>query len=157
MEFDPIISGLDDQTAIAVLARLPEARENDATAPQGTTPELRSAIASCFAVHAARSGSSEGDLARQALLFLAAEDSRTRYNIHAIAQHLPSQREQYDAGATIAVTTAVLMVLQTYIRFERDKNGKWSIEIKKEPTSEELLKPLIEKLVSLLPLPAKYK
>ena len=34
--------------------------------------------------------------------------------------------------------------------FARDKDGRWSIKIKKKPTSEALLKPLIKKLTDLL-------
>ena len=44
----------------------------------------------------------------------------------------------------------VLLALQTHFEFARDKDGRWSIKIKKKPTSETLLKPLIKKLTDLL-------
>lgn len=36
------------------------------------------------------------------------------------------------------------------IDFERDKDGRWSIKIKKKATSDALLKPLVKKLLRLL-------
>ena len=44
----------------------------------------------------------------------------------------------------------VLLALQTHFEFARDKDGRWSIKIKKKPTSEALLKPLIKKLTDAL-------
>jgi hypothetical protein len=46
----------------------------------------------------------------------------------------------------------LLVALQTQFEFERDKDGRWSIKIKKKPTSNALLKPLVKKLISLLGL-----
>jgi hypothetical protein len=46
----------------------------------------------------------------------------------------------------------LLVALQTQFEFERDKDGRWSVKIKKKPTSDALLKPLIKKLISLLGL-----
>ena len=40
--------------------------------------------------------------------------------------------------------TAVLLVLQLYVKFEYDKDGRWSIEIVKEPTDKALLMPLVQ-------------
>lgn len=44
----------------------------------------------------------------------------------------------------------LLVALQTHFEFVRDKDGRWSIKIKKKPTSDTLLKPLIKKLAELL-------
>lgn len=46
--------------------------------------------------------------------------------------------------------TGLLLALQTHFEFVRDKEGRWSIKIKKKPTSDALLKPLIKKLTDLL-------
>jgi hypothetical protein len=44
----------------------------------------------------------------------------------------------------------LLLVLQTYFEFERDKEGRWSFRIKKKPTREALLKPLVKKTTGLV-------
>jgi hypothetical protein len=44
----------------------------------------------------------------------------------------------------------VLVVLQTHVKFERDKAGRWSVKIEKKPTDNSLLKPLVQKLLSFI-------
>ena len=44
----------------------------------------------------------------------------------------------------------LLLALQTHFEFVRDKDGRWSVTIKKKPTSDALLKSLIKKLTDLL-------
>jgi hypothetical protein len=44
----------------------------------------------------------------------------------------------------------LLLALQTHFEFVRDKDGRWSVTIKKKPTSDALLKPLVKKLTDLL-------
>jgi len=46
----------------------------------------------------------------------------------------------------------LLAALQTRFEFARDKDGRWSVQIKKKATSDALLKPLVKKLVALLGL-----
>jgi hypothetical protein len=53
-------------------------------------------------------------------------------------------------GAYLIV--GLLVALQTQFEFERDKNGRWSVKIKKKATSDALLKPLVKKLITLLGL-----
>ena len=48
--------------------------------------------------------------------------------------------------------SGLLMALQTQFEFARDKDGRWSVKIKKKATSDALLKPLVKKLVALLGL-----
>ena len=48
------------------------------------------------------------------------------------------------------VIAGLLLALQTHFEFARDKDGRWSVTIKKKPTSDALLKPLIKKLTDLL-------
>ncbi|MGC1717811.1 MAG: hypothetical protein WA746_02380, partial [Isosphaeraceae bacterium] len=47
---------------------------------------------------------------------------------------------------TVALFAATLVVLQTHVLFERDRNGKIHIKIEKKPTRESLLKDLVQKL-----------
>ena len=51
---------------------------------------------------------------------------------------------------TAAVVSAVLIVLQTHVKFERDKEGRYTVLIEKKPTDESLLKGLVKKLLSVL-------
>lgn len=44
----------------------------------------------------------------------------------------------------------LLLAPQTHFEFVRDKDGRWSITIKKKPTSDALLKALVKKLTDLL-------
>jgi hypothetical protein len=46
----------------------------------------------------------------------------------------------------------LLVALQTQVEFERDKDGRWSVKLKKKATSDALLKPLVKKLITLLGL-----
>ena len=48
--------------------------------------------------------------------------------------------------------SGLLMALQTQFEFARDKDGRWSVTIKKKPTSDAMLKPLIKKLTDMLGL-----
>jgi hypothetical protein len=82
---------------------------------------------------------------------MSAEDSVVRDSVQSIMDDLPRQPSTFEPVTVVALTTAVLVALQTQFHFERDKNGKWLIEIKKKPTSEALLKGLIQKLLAYLP------
>ena len=54
----------------------------------------------------------------------------------------------YDFGATIGITAAVVFVLQTHVKFDRQPDGKWSLQLEKKPTKDALLKGLVQKLIS---------
>jgi hypothetical protein len=147
---DEQISQLSDSTAIRVLSQMPETWSSEGTTDLALAPEQQEALARWLGAPVASSSPvSEGDLARQTLALLATDPLR-REAILAMAAESPSQSDRFDAGTTIAIGAAVLMVLQTYVRFERDKKGKWSIEIKKDPTSNQLLKPVIEKFLAFV-------
>ena len=149
---DEVIRMLDDAAAQRILARIARSRLPADATPPAWTPDLRQALAEAFAVSPTAQPLTDGELVRQALLLLA-EDPATRDAIHAMAATGAAAPLKYDAGTTVAVVTAVLIVLQTYVRFERDKQGKWSVVVEKKPTSEALLKPLVQKLLAYLPKP----
>jgi preprotein translocase subunit SecF len=46
------------------------------------------------------------------------------------------------------VISAVLIVLQTHVNFERDKRGKWSVKVEKKATDATLLRELVKKLLA---------
>ena len=91
---------------------------------------------------------SEGDLARAALLLLADDPQQQPILTALIDGPAPAQ---FGPVKNAAVITAVLLVLQLYVKFEYDKDGRWSIEIVKEPTDKALLMPLVQKLLSHTP------
>lgn len=142
------IAALDDATARRILATVAQARGRGAATPPEPTAELGRELAEAMEVTPTGEPETEGEVARLALRLLA-EDPGTREAIVALATSEPPQK--LGATATIAVTTAVLMVLQTDFRFTRGKDGKWSFAIHKKPTTEALLKPLVQKLLSLFP------
>jgi hypothetical protein len=144
------IESLEDEKAYAILARIAESHMRATDQPVTLSADVRQALANAFATSAELSPVSEGELARQALLVLA-EDERMRETIDMMAVNLPEPSTQYDAGLTVAMTAAVLFALQTHIQLERDKQGHWSVKVEKKPTSEALLKKLVQKLLAYVP------
>jgi hypothetical protein len=142
-----LIKSLDDATARRVLDSI--ARAQTASAETALTPELRQALGD-FAtdIETATIPASEGDLARAALLLLADDPQRQPILTALIDGPAPAQ---FGPVKNAAVITAVLLVLQLYVKFEYDKDGRWSIEIVKEPTDKALLMPLVQKLLSHTP------
>jgi hypothetical protein len=142
------IAVLSDATTRRVLATVARARLHGGATPLELTPDLGRALAEALDIAPPHEPASEGDVARLALRLLA-EDPVQRQTILTLASEPP--RERFDFTATLAVAAAVLLVLQTHLRFARDKDGKWTLTVEKEPTTETLLKPLVQKLLSLFP------
>ncbi len=140
------IASLDDATARRVLATF--ARAQATPAETALTPELRQALRE-FATgpETAAVSASEGDLARAALLLLA-DDPQQQPMLTALIEGPAPTR--FGVLETVAIVSAVLVVLQTHVKFERDKAGRWSVKIEKKPTDNSLLKPLVQKLLSFI-------
>lgn len=140
------IASLDDATARRVLATF--ARAQATPAETALTPELRQALQE-FATgpETAAVSASEGDLARAALLLLA-DDPQQQPMLTALIEGPAPTR--FGVLETVAIVSAVLVVLQTHVKFERDKAGRWSVKIEKKPTDNSLLKPLVQKLLSFI-------
>lgn len=94
---------------------------------------------------ASATATSDGELARAALLLVASDPDHSA-GIQALLEHGAS--EGFAALETAALVSAVLIALQTHVRFERDKQGKWTVKIEKKPTDASLLKELVKKLTS---------
>lgn len=139
------IASLDDATARRVLATFARAQATPETA---LTPELRQALRE-FATgpETAAVSASEGDLARAALLLLADDPQHQPILATLIEGPAPTK---FGVLETVAIISAVLVVLQTHVKFERDKAGRWSVKIEKKPTDNSLLKPLVQKLLSFI-------
>ena len=142
-----LIQSLDDATARRVLAAF--ARAQATPAETALTPELRQALQEFApAPETATVSANEGDLARAALLLLADEPQQQPMLAALIEGPAPTQ---FGPVKNAAVIAAVLLVLQLYVKFEYDKDGRWSIEIVKEPTDKALLVPLVQKLLNHAP------
>ena len=131
------------------------ARHHRAAAPapdpiEALTPALRSELAAAFGLtDAASPPVAEEELARQALLVLA-EDPATAAAIQSMAAQPAGTPQKFDFGASLAVSAAVLIVLQTHLQFERHKDGTWTLKLEKKPTSDALLKGLVQKLLGYM-------
>lgn len=133
------IAALDDDEAVRLVTLLAKV-EGDPPDTDVTSAQ-RAALRDAF--DAAPDPSTEaGDLART-VLRLHAQDPDNR---DALAQLLNgSSPERFLDGATVALSTAVLVLLQTHLRFERDPDGHWTVVIEKEAASTDLLRSVVQK------------
>ncbi|HYH67614.1 MAG TPA: hypothetical protein VD866_23150 [Urbifossiella sp.] len=88
-------------------------------------------------------GATDEDVAKAGLLLLAA-DPATAEAVDGLVEHPPA--EGFADPLTLGIGVAALVVLQSYIKVERDKAGKWAFKFEKQPMSDSLLKHLISKL-----------
>jgi hypothetical protein len=150
---DDLILSLSDEKAEAVLAAMTQPLARDGSFETGLTPELGRALGTAFGVEPGSAGAAtEGDVARQALLLLAQDESKCPALPALIEGDTP---RSFSIGIDAAVIAGVLILLQTHVKIEKDKDGKTSWKIEKKPTSDKLLKPLIEKLLGWFSLGQK--
>lgn len=140
------IASLDDATARRVLATF--ARAQATPTETALTPELRQALREFAPSSEVAAGSiSEGDLTRAALMLIADDPQQQPILAALIEGPAPTK---FGVLETVAIIGAVLVVLQTHVKFERDKEGRWTVRIEKKPTDNSLLKPLVQKLLSFM-------
>jgi hypothetical protein len=147
MPISDLIQSLDDKTAQRILSRIAGSQPAPGGARIAWSPDIGKALANEFQIAEPSGGAtpiSEGELSRQALLVLA-EDPETAKAIEKLASTPTDNVETFDFG--IGLTVAVLIVLQSHVKFERDPNGKWSLKVEKKPTSDSLVKGLVQKLI----------
>lgn len=89
------------------------------------------------------------DEAAAAALGLLEKDPRFAGPIQAARNGPQTRAMGFGVGEGFLIA-GLIVALQTQFEFERDKEGRWSIKIKKKPTSDALLKPLVKKLLGLL-------
>lgn len=133
------------QKILSVVAR----SSRQISLPTEVTPELWKELASAFCLSECTTTkpASEDELVKQALSVLA-EDPERRAAIETMAAQPDSEPQKFDFGASLSLTAAVMIVLQTHLRFERQEDGKWSVKVEKKPTSDALLKGLVQKLLA---------
>ena len=141
------IHNLNAQAAQYILATIVQSRAAIGGESIQWDSSVGQALGNQFQVEPEAVPVSEGELARQALLVLA-EDPETQKAIETMAAAAEQSPQKFDFGVTIGLTAAVLFVLQTHVKFERRPDGKWSLQLEKKPTSDALLKGLVQKLIS---------
>jgi len=140
------IRNLDDVAAQRILEAIARSHARADNETVRWSPGLAHTLAQEFQLERRTLLVSEGELARQALLVLA-EDPETRKRIEAMAVGTAGSAQKFDFG-TMGITAAVLIVLQTHVRFEHNSDGTWSLKLEKKPTSDTLLKGLVQKLIT---------
>jgi hypothetical protein len=147
---DDLILSLSDEKAEAVLAAMMQPLARGGEYETGLTPGLGRALGEAFGVGPGEGKpASEGDVARQALLVLAQDPAKHQALAALIEGDTP---RSFSVGLDVAVIAGVLILLQTHVKIEKGKDGKTSWKIEKKPTSDKLLKPLIEKLLGWISL-----
>jgi len=150
-----LISGLDDERAVRILEAVTQARVRRGEQPPEWGDEAAKGLREAFGVP--QPGGpvmggpvTGGDVARAALLVMA-EEPETRQAIETMARHMPASRQAFVEPSTVALTAALFVVLQSHVELKRGPDGKWSFAYIKKEAPVELLKPLLEKVVSWLP------
>jgi hypothetical protein len=134
------IRALDADTAARVLSAVARYRVNNKLATE-VTPDA--ALADELAAAAPPDvGATAGDLARAALLLLA-DDPEVASAVEGMLDNAPAA--SFSLGG-LALGTAVLIVLQSYIKVERTKEGKWTFKFEKQPMDKSQLTAVIAKL-----------
>jgi hypothetical protein len=152
---DDQIRRLDDDVAVRILEVMAGARRHaDERAYQTElTPELARALREEFSVGPGDlAASGQGDVAREALLVLAA-DPQQRPALEAFVSDpaaAPESMALLEAAGAAALIVSALIALQTRVRIKGNAKGPTSWAIEKDPTDLSLLKPLVEKLLSLM-------
>jgi hypothetical protein len=146
MSLEDKILKLNDKTAAQLLIGFGSSHAH-LDVPTGLDDQLVTQLRKSLDVSDERTAQgSNGDLARTALLMLARDPAR-RQELDIIIASGPAQK--FVVVETAAVISAVLIVLQARVKFERDKGGKWSVTVEKKATDAALLRELVKKLLAL--------
>jgi len=146
-ELADLIRNLNDTSAERILRTLAQQRlhkgQGELLQP---SPELGQGLADASGIPASDLPVPSGDLARQCLLLLAeTADTEQARGLRSLVENPPAERYA-DPITVMTVATAALVVLQSFVKVERDKEGKWTFKFEKRSVSDSLLKLLIQKL-----------
>ncbi len=140
---------MDDQTAIRILKTIAGTQLKHAVGEIPPNPEAAAALRAAFSSND-EPAPTEGELARAALDLLSTDPAFAE-PIRIMASQLgPSRTQQYIEPTTIVLTTAVLLVLQTRIKFKADHAGKWSVEIEKKSAADATVRLVAQRLLTYL-------
>ncbi len=141
------IANLDDKTALYVLNTIARYELSADGKEETLTPEEQTALRNEFCPAGVEGGVTDGDLARAALQVLACEP-KLATRIDDLARGPKPDQMAIDFVTGVVVVTLAIAVLKTGVSFKVDSTGKWSLKIDKEALSDELMKILIEKILS---------
>lgn len=156
-ELQSQIEALDDAAAVRVLTAATRPILRAAPEPPAWSPELAQALAAEANLTPAGTPAGRGELARQALLALAVDpdhpDQPNPEHAEPIAALIPRpaarQLAMGPVGGTLLITCA-LLALKTHVEFGRNPDGTWYFKVKKTPTKDSLLTPLLKKLIAMI-------
>ena len=146
------IRELEDNTAVQILMIIAGRGNAVDTITTQRAPEILDLLAGQLGAIPSTEKITPGEAARQALLLLS-EGPEYQAPLTALVNGPETERFSVDPITTTAVITAALVILQTHVKFERDKQGRYSFKVEKKATSDQLLKPLVQKLLALMKLP----
>lgn len=139
------IRELDDRTAARLLSVIANSRVQEGGVETEISPDMAEALRAEFGVDAPPAAIVPGDLARDALLLLAWDPAYERV-LMGLLTGPETKTFGVDPVTAAAVITGALVVLQTHVRIERDKKGKWSFLMEKKAASDGVLKAVVGKL-----------
>jgi hypothetical protein len=135
-----LIKNLDDVTAVRVLQTFSAAQCRRGNYETQMSEELRQGLLKELEGSELPDAVNEGDLAREALLILVS-DQNNHEPLTALIES--SSPEKFLDAGTIAIGVAALVALQTYVKFERTKEGKIHFKLERKPLPSELIGKLI--------------
>ncbi|MCP4349777.1 MAG: hypothetical protein GY795_30215 [Desulfobacterales bacterium] len=143
------IKELDDQTAVSILSIIAQSRIRSGDCVTQSDSGIQSALKNAFELPASPDIPTQGELARDALLLLA-DDPAYNKQLSAMINGPQTKSFGTDPVTIAAVITAAIVVLQTRVKIEKDKDGKWTVLIDRKAASTSLVKTVVEKLVALM-------
>lgn len=144
------IRELSDNSALNILEVLAQAQKNQ---PATVSPSADMADALNNFLQTESNSDIElsgGESARYALELMA-DDTPHTDPVNAMVNGPSPERMGLEPVSGTLLAAGILIALQTHVKFERDKEGRWSLKLEKKPSRDGLIAPLLKKLLSLLP------
>ena len=125
------IRELNDRTAARLLDVIANSRVQEGGVETEMSPDMAEALRAEFGIDAPPDAVAPGDLARDALLLLARDPAHERELMNLLTG--PETKTFGVDPVTAAVITGALVVLQTHVRIERDKNQSSEFRLQAAP------------------------
>jgi len=153
-----LINTLSDKAATQILATIAKHHPQGEPAESLDLAELTQTLPDIFDAHPVEAAVTDGEMARTALLILA-QDAELAGVIKVLAEAAQGEGATPDEYRAFAVdpltaaglTAAIIFVLKTSGKIERDKNGKLKWHVAWKPLDKDLLKEFVDKLLTWIP------
>ena len=153
-----LINSLSDQAAVQILATIAKHHPQGEPTESLDLTELTQTLPETADAQPVDTAVSDGEMARAALLILA-QDEELQGIIKTLAEAAQGQGEVTGDYRTFAVdpvvgagiATAIIFVLKTSGKIERDENGKLKWHVAWESLDKSLLKQFVDKLLTWIP------